>query len=307
MDILGYEDYTIFRDGTIIHKKNNIFNRIEEQHINPQGYYGVILWKNGDMKNMTVHRLVAQTYLLNPENKPIVDHLNHKRNDNSIENLRWATSSENNENKGKMSTNTSGCTNITKLGTGWIYSKATGSNRIRRPFKTFQSAKHYKECKDEKAKQKRLYDLFINQLKKKIGDKIYYTLDNKIYLGIITEINKQYVIVRSGKYMKLVYFTSIVIYPPWEKKQDQKEIKRLNNEHQKEIKRLNDEDKRERDRKYQRTYYENNKVTLKEENKLRMKDYRKKNKEKTKEKAATYYSYKCSMGGLSLIKMDLFH
>ena len=243
MDILGYEDYTIFRDGTIIHKKNNIFNRIEEQHINPQGYYGVILWKNGDMKNMTVHRLVAQTYLLNPENKPIVDHLNHKRNDNSIENLRWATSSENNENKGKMSTNTSGCTNITKLGTGWIYSKATGSNRIRRPFKTFQSAKHYKECKDEKAKQKRLYDLFINQLKKKIGDKIYYTLDNKIYLGIITEINKQYVIVRSGKYMKLVYFTSIVIYPPWEKKQDQKEIKRLNNEDQRETKRLNDEEK----------------------------------------------------------------
>ena len=37
------------------------------------------------------HRLVAETFLTNPDNKPTVDHINGNRSDNHVENLRWAT------------------------------------------------------------------------------------------------------------------------------------------------------------------------------------------------------------------------
>jgi len=52
-------------------------------------------------KNITkqVHRLIAENFIPNPENKPKVDHINRKKEDNRIINLKWATSSENNYNR----------------------------------------------------------------------------------------------------------------------------------------------------------------------------------------------------------------
>lgn len=61
---------------------------------NTDGYPIVRLHKNGIDKTWGVHRLVAETFLPNPENLPEVHHINHDRRDSRVENLKWVTSAE---------------------------------------------------------------------------------------------------------------------------------------------------------------------------------------------------------------------
>lgn len=58
------------------------------------GYLAVNLWSDKSYR-LHVHRLVASTFLPNPSNKPEVNHKNGCRTDPDLENLEWATSSEN--------------------------------------------------------------------------------------------------------------------------------------------------------------------------------------------------------------------
>ena len=60
------------------------------------GYQYVTLYNNsGKGKDFSVHYLVATLYIANPNNLPMVNHKNHNRNDNTVENLEWVTYSEN--------------------------------------------------------------------------------------------------------------------------------------------------------------------------------------------------------------------
>ena len=59
------------------------------------GYLMCQLWKDGKVKNHSVHRLVADAFIPNPEGKQTVNHIDCNKHNNRVDNLEWATQSEN--------------------------------------------------------------------------------------------------------------------------------------------------------------------------------------------------------------------
>ena len=93
-DIQGYEGlYAITEDGKVWSYKSN---RFLKPYKNSGGYLRVALTKDWVKKQFTVHRLVAEAYIPNPENKPQVNHKDENKENNNVDNLEWMTAKENN-------------------------------------------------------------------------------------------------------------------------------------------------------------------------------------------------------------------
>lgn len=91
----GYEDlYLISNYGKLYIKKKK---RLVKEYKDRQGYVKIILYKNGTRKYTQMHRLVAQHFIPNPDNKPLILHRIpiSKGGTNRADNLYWGTSSEN--------------------------------------------------------------------------------------------------------------------------------------------------------------------------------------------------------------------
>lgn len=91
-EIEEFEDYQISDDGRVWSKKSNKWLK---PNMDSGGYFFVCLCKYGVVYHKLIHRLVAETFIPNPDNKNEIDHINTLKNDNRISNLRWATRKDN--------------------------------------------------------------------------------------------------------------------------------------------------------------------------------------------------------------------
>ena len=92
-DIENYEGvYQVSSFGRV--KRLNT-NRILKSGKSKGGYPYVVLSKNGITSNKTIHRLVAEGFIPNPENKSDVNHIDEDKTNNIVSNLEWMTRKEN--------------------------------------------------------------------------------------------------------------------------------------------------------------------------------------------------------------------
>ena len=87
--IKGYESlYEVSDKGrvkSIGYGKDRILKLLRDRG----GYLHVYLYKNGEKKMYLVHRLVAKTFIPNPDNLPEVNHKDEDKTNNSVQNLEW--------------------------------------------------------------------------------------------------------------------------------------------------------------------------------------------------------------------------
>lgn len=88
-----------------------------------------------------IHKLVADAFIPNPNNLPELDHIDRNRLNNSVENLRWVTRSENQLNKKVYANNTSGVKGVSLHPSGlWLAQPQINGKRYRKYFKTKEEA-----------------------------------------------------------------------------------------------------------------------------------------------------------------------
>jgi len=92
--IVGYDTYFVTLNGDVISYKRG-FRKCLAKRIQHKGYLTVFISNGTKLINKMIHRLVAEAFIANPENKPQVNHKDGNKTNNHVDNLEWCTASEN--------------------------------------------------------------------------------------------------------------------------------------------------------------------------------------------------------------------
>ena len=100
-DVIGYEGrYYVSNLGNV---KSVLYRKLTDDYkikiLTPKrnwdGYLRIQLWRNQKAKFVAIHRLVAESFIVNEDDKPFVNHINGIKDDNRVGNLEWVTQKEN--------------------------------------------------------------------------------------------------------------------------------------------------------------------------------------------------------------------
>lgn len=89
--------YSITKDGLAFRRLKNGNTKQVVGSQNSNGYIKITMNINGIQKQRLIHRLVAEAYIPNPDNKPHIDHIDENKSNNRVDNLRWCTPKENSD------------------------------------------------------------------------------------------------------------------------------------------------------------------------------------------------------------------
>lgn len=106
LPVVGYEGiYEVSLDGYVrsiprvcrskFGSERSVPQSLLKIHEFDSGYCYVVLSRSGRSKNVLLHRIVAEAFIPNPENKPAVNHIDLNKRNNCVSNLEWVTNSEN--------------------------------------------------------------------------------------------------------------------------------------------------------------------------------------------------------------------
>lgn len=164
-DIKGYEGlYQVSNEGRVKSLDRIVKNklgtqfvegRLLKQFVDKSGYSHVALCNSGIIKNKTIHRLVAEAFIENPNNLPCVDHIQpvSEGGTNCVENLHWCTHKDNSNNP-----------NTKKRMIEWSNTEKN-KKRVSEQFKGEKNPNYFKKGIPNAALSKSVYQ---------------YTLDNKL-------------------------------------------------------------------------------------------------------------------------------
>lgn len=88
--IAGFEDrYMISSFGRVYLL---LFGRLSKLYLGMNGYYAITLrGRNGEFRKTNIHRLVAETFIPNPQGLPVINHKDEDKTNNHVDNLEWCT------------------------------------------------------------------------------------------------------------------------------------------------------------------------------------------------------------------------